>query len=192
EVTLPGDRAPQNDRGLTLLRATARPRVLCVTPGGREDRLTRTLRAAGIEVQVSAPESAPLTLASLDGCRAVVLENVAASLLPANSLSALATWVRDLGGGLLMTGGRDGFGPGGYHQSPVESVMPVTMDVREEQRRFGLALVIALDRSGSMRASAGDRTKMELADTGAAAAIFSLPENASVSGARQLLASQIW
>ncbi|MCB9876357.1 MAG: VWA domain-containing protein [Planctomycetes bacterium] len=171
EVALPGDRAPQNDRGLALLRATARPRVLCVTPGGRDDRLTRALRVAGVDLVVRAPAAAPLTLAGLDGFRAVVLENVAASLLPADAMAALETWVRDLGGGLLMTGGHDAFGPGGYHRSPVEAVMPVTMEVREEQRRFGLAMAIALDRSGSMQAQAGDRTKMELADLGAAAAI---------------------
>lgn len=171
EVVRRGDARPENDRGIAAVRATAAPRLLCVTPGGRDDRLTRTLRLSGLAVDVVAPAAAPLTLAGLDAYRAVVLEDVPAADLPAGGMRALATWVKDLGGGLLMTGGRASFGVGGYHRSPVENVLPVTMEIRDEQRRFGLAMAIALDRSGSMRAEVGGETKMALADRGAATAI---------------------
>jgi len=171
EVQRAGDSVPQNDRGLAVVRAVAPPRVLCVTPNGRDDRLTRSLRAAGLDVDVAAPRTAPLSLSALDAVRCVVLEDVAAGDLPTGAMSRLATWVRDLGGGLLMTGGKSSFGIGGYHQSAVEQVLPVTMEMREEQRRFGLAMAIALDRSGSMQADAGGVTKMQLADRGAATAI---------------------
>jgi len=176
ECSMPGDVIAQNDRGLAVVRATDRTRVLCVTPGGREDRLSGSLQALGIDVVVHAPETAPLTLAQLDGFAAVVLENVAAARLPVGGMRALRTWVRDLGGGLLMTGGDQSFGVGGYHLSPVEDVMPVTMEIREEQRAFGLAMAIALDRSGSMAARVGDSSKMQLANRGAAGAIELLSE----------------
>ncbi|MBX3464716.1 MAG: VWA domain-containing protein, partial [Planctomycetes bacterium] len=171
EVRGEGDLVPQNDRGLAVVRGTAPRRVLCVTPRGREDRLSRSLRLAGLEVEVAAPGAAPLSLEGLDGIACVVLEDVPAGDLPPGAMPALARWVRELGGGLLMTGGRASFGPGGYHRSVVEQVLPVTMELREEQRRFGLALAIALDRSGSMQAMAGGVSKMQLADRGAAAAI---------------------
>ncbi len=171
EVTREGDSVPQNDRGLAVVRAVAPPRVVCVTPNGRDDRLTRSLRAAGLEVEVVAARTASLSLSALDPVRCVVLEDVAAGDLPAGAMQSLATWVRDLGGGLLMTGGKASFGVGGYHQSAIEQVLPVTMEMREEQRRFGLAMAIALDRSGSMQADAGGTTKMQLADRGAATAI---------------------
>lgn len=171
EVTMQGDAVRQNDRGQGVVRGIAKTRVLCVTPDGREDRLTGALRDAGIEVVVAAPLAAPLTLAALDGFRAVVLEDVPAASLPPNAMVDLAQWVRDLGGGLLMTGGQNSFGVGGYYRSPVEDVLPVTMEIREEQRKFGLAMAIALDRSGSMRASAGGTTKMQLANLGAVGAI---------------------
>jgi hypothetical protein len=70
-----------------------------------------------------------------------------------------------------MTGGMASFGVGGYHRTAVEDVLPVTMEIREQQRRFGLAMAIALDRSGSMRADAGGVPKMELAARGASSAI---------------------
>jgi uncharacterized membrane protein len=145
--------------------------VLCITPNGRDDRLVRSLRAAGLDVEVAAARTAPLSLSALDPVRCVVLEDVAAGDLPGGAMGHLATWVRDLGGGLLMTGGKASFGIGGWHQTQVEQVLPVTMEMREEQRRFGLAMAIALDRSGSMQAAAGGTTKMQLADRGAATAI---------------------
>ncbi|MCK5941996.1 MAG: VWA domain-containing protein, partial [Planctomycetes bacterium] len=52
-----------------------------------------------------------------------------------------------------------------------EEVLPVTLEIRDEQRRFGLAMAVALDRSGSMQATAGEATKMQLACRGAAGAI---------------------
>ena len=171
EVQRRDDAVPQNDRALASTRVVVPPRVLCVTPGGREDRLSRSLRGSGLEVVVAAPGSAPLRPGQLDGFRAVVLEDVPAGDLPSGALVALANWVRDAGGGLCMTGGKASFGVGGYHRSALEAVLPVTMEIREEQRRFGLAMAIALDRSGSMTAPVGNETKMDLANRGAASAI---------------------
>jgi hypothetical protein len=166
------DRVPENNRGLGVLRVTGGSRVLCITPGGREDRLTRSLAAAGLALQVVAPEAAPLEAGALDAVRAVVLENVPAGKLPSGGLAALASFVEDFGGGLVMTGGKASFGAGGYRRSRVEDVLPVTLEVRQEQRRFALAMAIALDRSGSMAVATGDgRTKMDLADLGACAAV---------------------
>ncbi len=167
-----GDPRPQNNRARAVVRVAGAFRVLCVTPRGRQDRLTRALAQAGIAVQVAAPRTAPLSLDALDGVRAVVLENVAAADLPAGGMRALAHWVRELGGGLLMTGGGASFGPGGYFRSPIEEALPVTMEVRQEQRKFALAMAIALDRSGSMGMTVpSGETKMDLANQGTAAAI---------------------
>jgi uncharacterized membrane protein len=171
EVQREGDARPENDRATAVVRAEGPRGVLVVTPGGREDALTRALRGAQLAVSVAAPGIAPLTAPQLDAFRAVVLEDVPAGDLPAGALQALASWVEDLGGGVLLTGGRSSFGVGGYHRSPVEHVLPVTMEIREQQRRFGLAMAIALDCSGSMQADAGGSTKMALASRGAASAI---------------------
>jgi uncharacterized membrane protein len=172
EVGTTADPVPENDRANAAVRAAGRFRVLCVTPEGREDRLTEALRAAGIAIEVAAPARAPLRLATLDGYRAVVLEDVPLEDLPSGASAVLASWVRDLGGGLLVTGGRASFGPGGYHRSAVGETLPVSMEIREEQRRFHLALALVLDRSGSMTMPAGGgRTKMDLANLGAAAAV---------------------
>jgi uncharacterized membrane protein len=168
----PVDRVPENNRAVAVTRALGPRRILLVSPGGRRGRLADALARVGTEVVVTPPESAPLDLDGLDSVRAVVLENVPAEDLPPGSLQTLRTWVQDFGGGLLMTGGRASFGVGGYRASAVEEVLPVSLEVRQEQRRFGLAMAIALDRSGSMSAPAGPGlSKMDLANRGAIAAI---------------------
>ena len=85
---------------------------------------------------------------------------------------ALADFVTERGGGLLVTGGRASFGLGGYYKSSVEDCLPVTMELRQEHRKLGMALAISLDRSGSMqvRVPEGMR-KMDLADLGTCAAV---------------------
>ena len=173
EIADNDDRVPENDRASAVVRALGGDRVLLVSPdGGRPGRLLDALQKAGIEVEVTAAGAAPLDFDRLDGFRCVILENVPADDLPPGGIEVLRTWVADFGGGLLMTGGQASFGIGGYHRSPVEEVLPVTMEVRQEQRRFGLAMAIALDRSGSMMAPAGGgKTKMDLANAGTIAAV---------------------
>jgi uncharacterized membrane protein len=172
ELVAPGDRVVENNRAQAVVRVVGQDQVLCVSERGANGRLSAALRKAGLRVLTSAPRDASLDLDALDGVRAVILENVAADDLLPNALPVLAAFVRDLGGGLLMTGGRASFGPGGYYRTPVEEVLPVTMEVRQEHRRFALALAIALDRSGSMTAPVGaGQTKMDLANLGTLAAV---------------------
>ncbi|MHC5011850.1 MAG: VWA domain-containing protein [Planctomycetota bacterium] len=172
QIGVDDDRVAENNHARAAVRVTGPFHVLAVTPNGRQDRLTRSLEAAGIALTVTAPPDAVTDLDALDGFRAVILEDVPLQDLPRGASRHLATYVRDLGGGLLMTGGRASFGPGGYHKSDVGEVLPISMELREEQRRFSLAMAIALDRSGSMSMSAGrGRTKMDLANLGACAAV---------------------
>ena len=68
-----------------------------------------------------------------------------------------------------MTGGQRSFGPGGYFKSPLDPLLPVSMELRQEHRKLSLAIVVALDRSGSMSMTVPDgRTKMDLANLGTA------------------------
>mgnify|MGYP000066525124 CR=1 FL=1 len=67
-----------------------------------------------------------------------------------------------------MTGGKNSYGSGGYFKSPLEPLLPVSMELRQEHRKLSLAMVVAMDRSGSMSAPvAGGRTKMDLANLAA-------------------------
>jgi hypothetical protein len=91
------------------------------------------------------------------------------------TLTALAHFAVDLGGGLLITGGGASFGLGGYFKSTLDAYLPVSMEIQNEHRKLSLALAVALDRSGSMSMTTADgRTKMDLANLGTCAAIETL------------------
>ncbi|HET8797817.1 MAG TPA: vWA domain-containing protein, partial [Thermoanaerobaculia bacterium] len=67
------------------------------------------------------------------------------------------------------------FASGGYFRSPLEPLLPVSMELRREHRKLNMAIVIAMDRSGSMGMPAGGgRTKMDLANLSAAVVLSML------------------
>lgn len=166
------DATPENDRGLAALRVAGQRPVLVVNHDGSEDTLVLALRRAAIPVEAAAPERARLDRVALAGYRAVVLENVAADRIGSTGMRGLREFVLERGGGLLMTGGEASFGIGGWYLSPVDELLPVSMEMRQESRKIGIALAISMDRSGSMAAPvSGGMVKMDLANLGACAAI---------------------
>ena len=64
-----------------------------------------------------------------------------------SGMETLASWVENTGSGLAMTGGQKSYGPGGYFKSPLERVLPISMEMRKEHRKMSVAVVVALDRS---------------------------------------------
>jgi hypothetical protein len=91
-------------------------------------------------------------MAGLLSYDAVVLSDVPAASLSEKQMRTLQAGVRDLGVGLAMIGGEKSFGAGGYFKTPIEEALPVEMDVRKMRRFPGVALALAIDRSGSMGA----------------------------------------
>jgi len=106
--------------------------------------LVEALKREKIRVVWKGKESVSISTAALQDYSAVVLSNIAAENFSADEQRSLATYVRDLGGGLVMTGGDQGFGAGGWQRSPVEEVMPVRFDVDSVRQipRGALAIVM--------------------------------------------------
>lgn len=178
-VEAPGDTVEENDTGQAVVRVEGPPRVLLLTRQPR-GALARALSGSGLVLEVREPSA--LTLEALEGVSAVVLENVDASRLGEQGLQTLATYVEQAGGGLVMTGGRNSFGQGGYRRSPLEPVLPVSLEIREEQRRTAIALSLLMDCSCSMGMQVPDgRTKMELAAEGVVGALTLLNDKDEVS-----------
>lgn len=164
------DAVTENDRSRAVVRVAGTRRVLVIRANGRHSALAQALSSGGFDVTVSA--RAPDSLEALDDVGVVVLENVPASLVGERGLRVLGAFVRDAGGGLLVTGGERAFGQGGYHKSALDELLPVSMELRQEQRKASIALGISMDRSGSMGATTLDGVpKMTLAAEGAVSAL---------------------
>jgi hypothetical protein len=180
ELDRRNDARPGNNSARASLRLSGGERVLVISGDGQPGNVSHALQAAGIQVRNR--REGQLSLADLAGMQAVVLDNVPDGVLGSVGAQALADWTEHLGGGLVVLGGRRAFGGGGYHLSPLEKVLPVSSELRDEHRQLAMALAITMDRSGSMSADIGDgRTKMDLANEGAIAAIQLLGPRDKVS-----------
>ncbi|HSG69032.1 MAG TPA: VWA domain-containing protein, partial [Planctomycetaceae bacterium] len=181
-LNVPGDPLLENNVGAGIVRVDSGPKLLVLNADGQPDNLTRALVAGRIDVEIAIAKEHPLTQDSLDAYRAVILENVPARDLGRLKMERLAQFTEDLGGGLMLTGGERSFGTGGYFKSALDETIPVSMEMREEQRKSRIAMVIALDRSGSMAVPVkGNKTKMDLANTGTAECVNLLSSGDSVA-----------
>jgi uncharacterized membrane protein len=104
----------------------------------------------------------------------VVVPNAPADSFDPVQLQAMHDAIYNFGVGFVMLGGPRTFGPGGYKGTVIEDALPVAMDVPQKKMLPSGALLIALDRSGSMSMEVGGRTKIELADRSAVMAMRAL------------------
>ena len=163
------DQAHEDNSGSAFLRVRGEAIALILERDPPLARgLQKALEAAAFKVHVAGPGGVPADLGAFAAYDLVVLSDISATELSASQLEALGSYVRDLGGGLLLMGGDHSLGPGGFGKTPVEDVSPVSFDLKQERRRASLAEVIAVDYSGSMAMSAGSNTKLELANEAAA------------------------
>ncbi|HXK41805.1 MAG TPA: VWA domain-containing protein [Anaerolineae bacterium] len=178
-VAAEADSFVENNCGGGWLRVEGAPRVLVV--GAVEERraLAAALRATGLEVVELQPEALPFTAPALSDYAAVVLVNTPARALPLQAGSALRAYVRDLGGGLVTLGGPESYGVGGWSVTALEAALPVSTQVQDPRRFPPLAMVVVIDKSGSMAApdAEGGTPKIRLAAEAAARVSEALNDN---------------
>ncbi len=170
QVIAETDAYAENNRQIHWVEAVGKSGILLLS-AYEDDPLAVILQADGKEVK-HLTRFDTLNEGSLSGVGLVWIHNVHAADLPQKFLQSLPFYVREQGGGLIMTGGKSSFGSGGYFESPIDALLPVSMELKEEDRKLSVAMAIVMDRSGSMSAgTAGGMSKMELANSGAARAI---------------------
>jgi Mg-chelatase subunit ChlD/uncharacterized membrane protein len=189
QIDLQQDGLYQNNELAAVAQVLGEPKILIVVPpeGARlpnnETRpdeaaqLIRALQAADFNVATARPAELPSDISTLSDYASVVLVDVPARELSQRQMEALRSYVRDLGGGLVMIGGPTSYGVGGYYKTPIEDALPVEMQIKDQQRRSQLAMVFIIDHSGSMGETSGGATKLELAKEAAARSVELLMPN---------------
>jgi uncharacterized membrane protein len=121
------------------------PRVLYVEGDPEHATFLRpALEREGLKVDELRSQELPSSLATFQNYDVVVLSNVSATDMSADQLKLMEAIERDLGIGLVMIGGPETFGAGGFQNTPIEKALPVSMDIKQRKilPRGALALVL--------------------------------------------------
>ncbi len=174
-INSPRDEIFQNNQGLSFTQGTRKARILYLT-GHREKTspLAEALKKQGLAIIQKDPADLSELFNDLLDYSAIVLHDVQSRHFSLATMENLERYVKDTGGGLVMIGGVNGFGAGGYLNTPVEKALPVSMDVPTSMEFPGFALVLLIDKSASMAGNLEKKNKMEGAKIAAYGAVESL------------------
>jgi uncharacterized membrane protein len=150
-----------------IVHISGEPRVLLLERTERDARfLARALEAENIRVEVREGKGMPGSLEELASYDAILFSDVPATDLSVRHMTLLRSYVEDLGGGFIMIGGQESFGLGGYYRTSIEDALPVRMRSEKKKDTPSLAMMLVIDKSGSMSGQ-----KMDLAKEAAIAAV---------------------
>lgn len=166
----------QNNSRETFAIVEGQPKTLYLYGDpGPSPGIVRVLMEGHFASDIRTAAAAPTSLAGFQNYDLVIFDNVPASALTNGQMNMIQSYVRDLGGGFVMIGGDQSFGPGGYYKTPIEETLPVSLDVRQKKHLPSLAIALVIDKSGSMAGS-----KMQLTQEAASATVDFLSDRDSV------------
>lgn len=181
------DALAENNQVTAFTHVRGKGRVLLIEPWdspGSYRLLTQCLAEADIEVVVQPSNALFGSLAELQAYDAVILAGVprtsgdsATSItsFTDEQIEMLVRNTQQLGCGLLMLGGPESLGAGGWAGTRLEEAMPVDFEVKNLKVAATGALQLVLDTSGSMQGE-----KIQLCKAAAMEAIKALQENDSI------------
>ena len=146
-----GDRNSENNRFQRFLAVKGGSRVLLIY--GEEDHsrpLIKALKLQDVRVTAGDMGQLPTTIQGLLKYDVVVFDNAPGFTLSLAQMEIIESYVKDFGGGFVMIGGDKSFGGGGYHETALEKMLPVDMDVASQVKIPSVALLLVIDRSDSM------------------------------------------
>ncbi len=148
---LSSDTFDQNNQAFATTVVDLQPRVLLVEGrSGNAQDLSAALWRSGVESDILPAEDLPTRLSDLQWYEGMVLVDVSAYALSLDQMTTVREFVRSEGRGLVVTGGQNGFSLGGYEDTPLEEVLPVSLEPPPRPQRSDVALLLMLDRSASM------------------------------------------
>ncbi|MGD7652958.1 MAG: VWA domain-containing protein [Verrucomicrobiales bacterium] len=171
---------PVNNRVATTITVKGEPRILVLHQDEKEMRpLARAMKKQGLDLELRGERGLPDTMSELLAFDAVTLADVPATSLTTRQMELLRRYVADFGGGLAMLGSENSFGLGGYFRTPVEEALPLTSRYEKEKQKPSLAMVLVIDKSGSM---SGPPIQLARASAKAAAELLGAQDQIAVVG----------
>lgn len=145
--------------------------------------LVKAISSDNLRVEVRPAVAAPTTLADWTGYDAVALFDEPSTNFSQAQQADMARAVHEAGGGLLVIGGPNSYGAGGWIGSPLADALPVLLDPPSKRQMPMGALALIIDRSGSMDASVSGTgmTQQQIANEAALLAVRSLSRQDEVA-----------
>ncbi len=142
----PHDTILQNNEASAFINVQGPPQVLVIegTPGNGAN-IVSALKATGTDVVIGTPNDVPTQLSGLAAYDSVVLADVPAVELGTARMQILQSFVRDLGRGLVVSGGENSYGVGGYANTPLEQTLPVSMAIPQHKNSPSIAVVLIVE-----------------------------------------------
>jgi uncharacterized membrane protein len=142
-----GDNLPQNNKSSAVTFVSGEGRVLVVVNESRTEEyqsLVGALDEANIRARVLPNSQFPQSLTELNAFDAVILVDQSAYNLSQSQQEDLRQYINDSGGGLIMIGGPQSYGAGGWIGSPVEEALPIRLDPPQKRQMPRGALVLCI------------------------------------------------
>jgi uncharacterized membrane protein len=145
QVDAPGDPLPQNNRATAFATVRGDPRILLVSNEPKEDQqLFNALKTSRVDAKLVGVNGFPGSLAEMQSYDAIFISNLAAGDMGAERMALLESAVRDFGVGLVCVGGDQTYAAGGYRNTPLESTLPVNMELDSKKVLPSGAVVLVM------------------------------------------------
>lgn len=162
----------------SFIRSASRVLLLEYNHSGAE--LESLFTSAGLSVTKLDIASAPTTVEELNRYEAVVLADCPYYDMEEEFVNSLVSYVQNSAGGLFVSAGENSLALGGYKDTPLETILPVNMDLTDDDKKKSTAIVMVVDRSGSMGMGEYGVSKLELVKEAMVRSVQTLDEGDSV------------
>jgi len=145
-IDSPRDGIAENNLAQAYTIIEEEPLVLVAAESDEDARpLVEALREEGVSTRLRLAGSLPQEPGEWQSYDAIVFAGLGAEHVSLAQMEMIESQVRDLGTGFMMIGGPKSFGAGGYLGTPIEKILPVGLDVNQNQVLPNGGIVFIMD-----------------------------------------------
>jgi uncharacterized membrane protein/uncharacterized protein YegL len=144
----------ENNSKFAFVNVSDKTRLLYIN-GAKNQKmyLPDALEDKTIEVEIKNPDQIPKTLQEYIKYDSIIFSNVSKDSISDEQMTLIEKYVKDYGGGFVMTCGTNITAEGGYSGTKIEEILPVKIiggDPPKKEKKSRLSLILIIDKSGSM------------------------------------------
>jgi len=144
------------------------------------DKIEEIIKSSKVNYNLIDAFQAPENIEELNKYNLIIISDCEIDSFSEKFLNNISNYVKNLGGGLLVTGGENSFALGNYKDTILEDILPVKMDLKNKNEIPEVGIVIVVDRSSSMDYGRFNISKLELAKEAIINSLDNITQNDSI------------